>query len=83
MNDTPDTDKNAPSEGKDRRRRQTPRTLHVVVRQERKDGPRSFNDAVIHGQELEALRSIIGKPDWHYVALRPGESLAEALKDRA
>jgi hypothetical protein len=40
----------------------------------------AFDDMLVFGQEIDALRHIIGKPDWRYVAVPHGASVAEALK---
>ena len=55
------------------------RLQHVVVHETEDERP-GFDDVIVHGQELDALRSIIGKSDWRYVAVRHGQSVAEALK---
>lgn len=38
------------------------------------------DDVLVFGQEIDALRHIIGKPDWRYVAVPHGQSVAEVLK---
>lgn len=52
--------------------------VHVLVGLE--NPPMQFDDVLIFGQELDALRHIIGKSDWLYVAVAHGQSVAEALK---
>lgn len=39
-----------------------------------------FDDVLVFGTELDALRFILGKPDWLYAAVAHGDSVAEALK---
>lgn len=52
------------------------RLQHVAVET---DGS-VIEDVVVFGTELLALRHIVGKPGWEYVAVRHGESVRAALK---
>lgn len=54
---------------------------HVAV--EVNGGIPQFTDVVVFGQEIDALRHIIGQTGWKYVAVAHGESVAEALKAAA
>lgn len=65
---TPPAKKAAPAKGD--------RLQHVAVET---DG-HVIDDVVIFGTELLALRHIVGKPGWEYVAVSHGQSVAEALK---
>ena len=56
------------------------RLQHVVVLVHDAHTPPRFGDVLIFGQELDALRHIVGKSDWRYVAVAHGQSVAEALK---
>lgn len=59
-----------------------PRLQHVVahVNENHVKHEGIFDDVVVFGQEIDALRHIIGKPDWLYVAVQHGQSFKDALK---
>lgn len=44
------------------------------------ENPPIFDEVVVFGQEIDALRHILGQPDWVYVAVEHGQPLTEALK---
>jgi hypothetical protein len=58
-----------------------PRLQHVVAhRNDEKANPMLFDEIRIYGQELDALRAIIGKPDWVYAAVAHGQNFTDQLK---
>ncbi len=56
---------------------------HVVAHIDAEFGTKAnpvFDDVLVFGTEIDALRFIRGKPDWLYAAVAHGDSVAEALK---
>lgn len=39
----------------------------------------SYDEVLVFGQEIDALRHILGKPGWVYAAVAHGQSFTEAL----
>lgn len=58
--------------------RKGPRLHHVAVHDVLDpDGKTRFDNVVVFGTELEALRFIIGQPGWSYQRLSNGQQFAE------
>lgn len=64
------------------KRQAGPRLQHVVahVSDEHIPAQHIYDDVLVFGQELDALRHTHGKTGWVYVAVAHGQSVVEALK---
>jgi len=58
--------------------KKAPRAHHVVARMNQEPGEGGYDEIVVFGTELEALRHIVGKADWVYAQLANGQQFSEA-----
>jgi len=66
--------------GEKAKRTPGPRMQHVIAH--RTDpNMTTFDEVLVFGQEIDALRAILGKPDWVYAAVQHGASFVAALRD--
>lgn len=61
----------------------TPRLQHIAAHAVGTSvtgtGPAAYDEILVFGQEIDALRHILGKTDWVYAAVSHGQPFTDAL----
>lgn len=61
----------------DKRKSPAPRQNHLVAHINNEPGHTGYDDIVVFGTEIDALRFLVGKTDWVYAPLANGQKFTE------